>query len=181
MEEKFRQIKAEYDKFYRDFLKKGQLPMGDTEAGFWGTAATDDIMELFRKIHLEKFESFIDLGSGDGKVVLIASLFTKAAGIEFDKDLHAKAVEIREKVGISAERAELICGDFLKHDLSKYDIVFINPDKSFDRGLEEKLKKELKGILLVYNMVYAPDSMKKDKTYWLGETAQTPATVYTLK
>ena len=175
MKEKFEQIKAEYDKFYRSLLKKGQLPMGDTEAGFWGAAVADDIFELFRKIELYKFRNFIDLGSGDGKVVLIASLFTNAAGIEFNKELHEKAVEIRDNMGL---KAELVQGDFMQHDISKYDVVFVNPDKPFNKGLEKKLRKELKGILLVYNIVYHPDSMEKGKTYWMEVT---PATVYTLK
>ena len=43
--------------------------MRDTEVGFWGTAACDDVFELFQKINLSKFKNFIDLGSGDGKVV----------------------------------------------------------------------------------------------------------------
>lgn len=175
MEEKLEQIKAEYDKFYKSFLKKGKLPMGDTEVGFWGTAIAGDIFKIFQKIELQKFRNFIDLGSGDGKVVLIASLFTKAAGIEFDGDLHKKAVEIMDRLKL---KAELIKGDFMKHDISKYDLVFINPDKPFNKGLEKKLRKELKGMLVVYNVVYHPDSMKKCKTYWME---QTPATVYTLE
>ncbi len=175
MKEKLEQIKAEYGKFYKSFLKKGKLPMGDTEAGFWGTAAADDVFELFQKIELQKFKSFIDLGSGDGKVVLIASLFTNSAGIEFDDDLHKKAVEIRDRLKL---KAELMKGDFMKHDISKYGIVFINPDKPFNKGLEKKLRKELKGILLVYNVIYHPGTMKKGKIYWME---QVPATVYTLE
>lgn len=172
---RFARINEEYDRFYKSFLKKGQLPMGETKAGFWGTAASADVLELFEKIGLGKFKRFIDLGSGDGKVVLIASLFTNAAGIEFDKELHDKAVEIRDRIGL---KAELVQGDFMEHGLSKYDAVFINPDKSFSRGLEQKLKKELKGILIVYNMVYRPETLEKGRTYWLGHT---PATVYTLQ
>lgn len=175
MKEKFGQIKQEYDKFYKSLLRKGMLPMGDTEAGFWGAAVADDIFELFTTINLQKFRNFIDLGSGDGKVALIASLFTNAAGIEFDGELHQKAVEIRDRLKLNAT---LVQGDFMKHDISKYDIVFINPDKPFNTGLEKKLRKELKGMLVVYNVVYHPGNMKKCKTYWME---QTPATVYTLE
>jgi hypothetical protein len=174
MEEKFRKIKEEYDNFYRQILKKGNLPMRDTDVGFWGTAACDDVFELFKKIDLAKYKSFIDLGSGDGKVVMIASLFTKAAGVEFDRELHDKAVEIRGRLGINAE---LMCRDFLEMDISGYDIIFINPDKSFHKGVEKKLREELKGTLVVYNMVYQPTGMKKGRTFWMQGT---PATVYTI-
>ncbi len=175
MEEKFRQIKKEYDIFHRELLRKGQLPMGDTAVGFWGAAVPDGIFELFKEIKLQNFKNFIDLGSGDGRVVLIASLFTNAAGIEYDGDLHKKAAEIRDRLGL---KAELMQGDFMQHDLSKQDIIFINPDKSFNKGLERKLKKELKGILIVYNVVYHPSTLKKEKIYWMR---QVPATVYTLE
>ncbi|MBN2112268.1 hypothetical protein JW707_04165 [Candidatus Woesearchaeota archaeon] len=174
MEQKFQQIKKEYDLFYNSLLRKGQLPMGDTDAGFWGASVSEDVFEFFRKIKLQNFRHFIDLGSGDGKVALIASLFTKSAGIEFDDDLHRKAVEIRDRLKL---KAELVKGDFLKHDLSKYDILFINPDKSFNKGLEKKLRKEMKGVLFVYNMIYMPDSMKKGKTYWISSV---PITKYTM-
>lgn len=171
-------IKQEYDEFYKSLMRQGKLPMRDTGRGFWGTAACDDVFELFEKMGLGKYKSFIDLGSGDGKVVLIASLFTKAAGIEFDKELHDKAVEIRDRIGI---KAELSCGDFLKADISKYDLVFINPDKSFHKGVEEMLREKLRGALVVYNLVYQPTGMEKGKTYWVGKAAQTPATLYTPK
>ena len=40
-----------------------------------GPSGTQDIYDFFVKIKLERYKNFIDLGSGDGKVVLIASLF----------------------------------------------------------------------------------------------------------
>ena len=87
----FLTIKEEYDKFYRSLLKKGRLPMWSTEKGFWNSSITDDLYETFKKINLHKFKSFLDIGSGDGKVVLIASLFCKnAEGIEIDDFLHNK-------------------------------------------------------------------------------------------
>jgi 16S rRNA A1518/A1519 N6-dimethyltransferase RsmA/KsgA/DIM1 with predicted DNA glycosylase/AP lyase activity len=174
MEKKFQQIKNEYDKFYNSLLRKGKLPMGDTDIGFWGASISEDVFEFFRKIKLQNFRHFIDLGSGDGKVALIASLFTKSTGIEFDSDLHKKAVEIRDRLKLNAS---IVKGDFLKQDLSKYDIMFINPDKPFSKGLERKLMKDMKGVLFVYNMIYRPDNLKKGKTYWISNI---PITKYTL-
>lgn len=174
MENKFHEIKKEYKSFYNSFLRKGNLPMGDTDVGFWGAAATDDLFELFKKIKLQNFNSFLDLGSGDGKVTAIASLFTKAEGIEYDQDLHNSALKIKKKLGL---KTKLTNADFIYHDLSKYDIIFINPDKSFSRGLERKLIKEFKGTLVVYNHIYKPFNLKKGRTFW---TDQTPSTLYTV-
>jgi 16S rRNA A1518/A1519 N6-dimethyltransferase RsmA/KsgA/DIM1 with predicted DNA glycosylase/AP lyase activity len=121
------------------------------------------------KINLQKFKNFIDIGSGDGKVVLIASLFEiDAVGIEFDKKLIDVGIKIQKKLGL---KAKFIQGDFLKHDLSEYDFIFINPDKSFEFGLEEKLLNEMhpKAKLFVYNNIFLPIKLKKGKTYWFGE------------
>ena len=121
-----------------------------------------DIYDFFVKIKLQQYKNFIDLGSGDGKVVLIASLFVKATGIEFDKELVKTGVKIRDELKL---KAEFIKGDFLEHDISKYDFIFINPDKGFDKGLEEKLIKEMNGKLFVYNNIFLPRFLKKGKTY----------------
>jgi precorrin-6B methylase 2 len=173
--EQFLRIKKEYDEFYREFISQGKLPMGETEAGFWGVSLTDDIFELFKEIRLDKYKSFIDLGSGDGKVALIASLFTNSAGIEFDEDLFKSSVKIRDKLGLDAS---IVKGDFLKHDLSQYDIIFINPDKQFSEGAEAKLLKEMKGTLIVYNHIYLPNQLKKCKTIWSSN--QIPSMIYTI-
>ena len=91
----FAQIKKEYDNFYRSLLRSGKLPMRSTSKGFWNAAISDEVYEAFKRIGLHKFKNFLDIGSGDGKVVLIASLFCEnAEGIEIDNFLHNKAVEI---------------------------------------------------------------------------------------
>ena len=170
------QLRKVYDEFYLSFLRKGKVPMGETEVGFWGASITDDIYELFEQIGLEGFNSFLDLGSGDGKVVLIASLFTKAAGIEFDGNLVKVSREMRNTLGL---QADLVKGDFMEHDLSQYDVIFINPDKDFSKGLEEKLLNEMKGILIVYNVIYKPAILRRGKTFWSKNNI--PIAVYTLK
>jgi hypothetical protein len=171
----FEGIKKEYDDFYKSLLSQGKMPVRDTEVGIWGISAADNVFNFFKKIKLNRYKNFLDLGSGDGKVVLIASLFTNAAGIEYDKELAEKSTEIRDKLKL---KCELIQGDFLKYDWSKYDIIFINPDKGFHKGTEDKLLKELNGKLFVYNFVFEPRFLKKGKKYWFNET---PVTVYTSK
>ncbi|MBW2966811.1 methyltransferase domain-containing protein [Candidatus Woesearchaeota archaeon] len=166
---KFELLKQKYEEFYSLFYAKGKIPMGDTEKGIWGAAMTDHVFEFFNKINLGKSKTFIDLGSGDGKVVLIASLFgVKATGIEFDKDLIDASIKIRDELELSAD---FIQGDFLKQDLSRYDVIFINPDKNFEYKLENKLLKEMKSKskLFVYNNIFLPKILKKGKTYWFEQ------------
>ena len=165
--QEFDQIKQAYKELYDNILKKGKLLVWDTEKGIWGFTKADDAFEFFKKIELNKYKNFLDLGSGDGIVVMIASLFTKATGIESDKDLHKKALEMKNKLKISCT---LLNKDYMKHDLSKYDIIFINPDKGFHHGLETKLLKELNGILFVHQKIFQPRFLKKGKTFWVNQT-----------
>ena len=66
----------------------------------------------------------------------------------------------------------------MNHDLSKYDFIYINPDKGFDQGLENKLLKEMKkdALLVVYNIIFKPRFLEKGKTYWFSEL---PIVIYT--
>ena len=158
MENRFQLIEKEYKDLEKNLLKNGKLPFWGTDKGFFNGANCSDIFNLFKHIRLDRYKNFIDLGSGDGRVVLIASLFTKAAGIEVDPGLHAIAEENKSK--LFAKRAEFFNKDFLNHDLNSYDLVFINPDKPFHRGLEDKLLKELNGHLLVFGPFFLPQNLK---------------------
>ena len=163
----FSQIKKEYDDFYRSLLKGGRLPMWSTEKGFWNAAIADEIYEAFKKIRLSQFKNFLDIGSGDGKVVLIASLFCQnAEGVEIDNFLHNKAVQIQRKVGLN--NVSLHNKDFFNHDFSKYDILFLAPDTPLERGLENKLLKETKGKLIHYGHHFHPRFLKREDSFLIN-------------
>lgn len=160
----FVHIKEEYDNFYRSLLKGGRLPMWSTEKGFWNAAIADEAYEAFKKINLSQFKNFLDIGSGDGKVVLIASLFCQnAEGIEIDNFLHNKALEIKNKFKIN--NAVFHNKDFFEHDFSKYDVLFLSPDAPLERGIEKKLLKEMKGKLVHYGHHFQPRFLKKEDDF----------------
>ena len=163
--DKFREIREKYNEFYDSFYAKNQATIADTEKGIWGPSGTQDVFDLFVKAKLYNYKNFIDLGSGDGKVVLIASLFgVDAIGIEFDKDLINTSIKIQKELKLDAK---FIQGDYLKHDISKYDFIYINPDKGFE-NFEHKLIENMnpKANLFVYNNIFLPRFLKKGKTYW---------------
>ena len=165
----FIRIKKVYDQFRTELLKAGRLPVKDTGKGFWAISVPDDIFDLFKKIDLHEYGSFLDLGSGDGRVVMIASLFTRAAGIEYDEELHNKAMEIKGSLGMDCE---LHNKDYMEHDFSGYDVVFLNPDQRL-HSLEPKLLSELKGRLVVYGDEFHPVSLVKDRTFHAHSTQVT--------
>jgi len=172
----FERIKKTYKDYERELLQEGKNLFWTTDKGIYGTADMDNFFEWCKKINLEKYDKFLDLGSGEGRLVLIASLFTNAKGIEYDEKLVKKGTQVREMLGIGSDRCKLLCGNYMEHDIKEYDIIFVNPDKGFMWGLDNKLSKELKGELWVYNQVFAPNALEKDEKLWIG---QIPITKYT--
>ena len=163
----FHQINQEYNNFYRSLLKSGKLPMWSTSKGFWNAAISDEVYESSKRLKLNKFKNFLDIGSGDGKVVLIASLFCKnAEGIEIDNFLHDKAQQIKNKFDI--KNAFFHNMDFFEHDFSKYDVLFLAPDAPLERGLENKLSKEMKGKLIHYGHHFQPRFLKKEDSFLIN-------------
>ena len=163
----FAQIKKEYDAFYRSLLRDGKLPMWATEKGFWNAAITEEVYEAFKKINLSKFSNFLDIGSGDGKVVLIASLFCRnAEGVEIDSSLHTKAVQLKNRLQIL--NANFHNKDFFIHDFSEYDILFLSPESPLERGLEKKLLNEMKGKLIHYGHHFHPRFLKKEDSFLIN-------------
>lgn len=163
MQQKFNKIKQRYDEFHKELLKQGKFSFKSTEKGYWGISVLDDVFELFKRIKLDNYKSFLDLGSGDGRVVLTASLFTKATGIEFDKELHNWSLQLMKELKLT-QNAAFLNTDFLQHDLSKYDIIFCFPDQPMSRYIEPKLLKELRGRLIVHGPHFHPLQLKKLET-----------------
>ena len=160
----FEQIKKEYDDFYKSLLRSGKLPLKGTGKGFWGGVIADEVYETFKKIGLQRHKSFVDLGSGDGKVVLTAALFCKrAVGIEVDDELYLKSLEMQRKLNIP--NAIFYNNDFYDHNIAGYDMVFVYPDAPMHRGMEKKLLNELTGKLLHYGHHFHPENLKAEDRF----------------
>ena len=167
-------IKLEYRKLMDNLLSQGRLPVKDTEKGFWAISVPDDIKALFDRIGLNKYKSFIDLGSGDGRVAMIAALYTASHGIEHDNELHEIAAKVKYNL---RSDAILYNEDFMKFDLKGYDFIFIHPDQSLV-ALENKLKSEFRGTLVVYGNEFLPLSIPRKDLFYAGTT---PVNVYDVR
>jgi hypothetical protein len=173
MEQKFTQIKEAYNALYRERMMNGKLPLKDTGIGFWAISTADDLFHLFKSIHLKRFSHLLDLGSGDGKVSIIADIFTKSSGIEYDEELHDIALKMKHKTKSSCL---LHKGDYLHHNLSRYDFLFIHPDKRIIQ-LELKIKNEFKGTVAIYGNEYLPLTLPKKAAFYADTT---PVHIYEL-
>ena len=159
MQGRYEQIKEEYNKIHKEFLKKNPILVKYLEKGVWAPSISKEIFKIFHR-YSDKNQSFLDLGSGDGLAVMVASLFFKHAyGIEMEKEFFDISENVKKKLNI--ENTTLINDDFFNHDFSKYDVLFIAPDKEFSLKLENKLLRELNGKLIVYSSIFQPKTLKK--------------------
>ncbi|MFH1211832.1 MAG: class I SAM-dependent methyltransferase [Candidatus Woesearchaeota archaeon] len=163
--ELFKKIKDHFEKNDADNIARSFFPIAETKHGIWAPSNLLVLYEAFSKLGIDRFGHFLDIGSGDGRVVFLASLFTKASGVDSDEHFHRKALEHSKKLGV---KVVLLNRDFIEHNFSPYDVLFINPDKPFAAELVVKLLKEAKGkTIIVYNSLYLPpSSFKKVKTIY---------------
>ena len=89
-------------------------------------------------------ERVYDLGSGDGRVLIMAAqkFGAQGVGIELDSRLIRKSLEAIQKQGLS-HQVQIIEGDMLEQDLSAADVVTIYLTPYGLGKLEPRLKKYL--------------------------------------
>ncbi|HII16471.1 TPA: hypothetical protein HA361_01025 [Candidatus Woesearchaeota archaeon] len=164
MHHTFERIERAFTYTDQQLMKAGNLPLWSTSAGFWSPSILREANDVFTHFSLQSYNHFLDLGSGDGRVVLLASLFTKhATGVEIDEQLHNRALEMQNYLGVT--NATFHNKNFHEHNLSGHDIIFINPDSPFYRGTEKKLMRELHGKLIVLGHHFHPQQLRKIGEY----------------
>ena len=86
-----------------------------------------------------------DLGSGDGRIVVIAAqkYGARGVGIELDPRLVALSRQIARDSAV-ADRVTFIEGDLFTADISAATVVTLYLSNSINRELEPKLKRELR-------------------------------------
>ncbi len=140
----------------------------DTEKGIFGTSDLNIMRSFFEKISPNKADLFVDLGSGDGRICLLASYFCRSMGIEFDRSLVNLSKQYASDLSITNVSFEQM--DYEDFDFSDVTILFSYADHFFNERFIEKLKTEFKGVLYIYQGVFTPEGIKKGRTIWIGET-----------
>jgi tRNA1(Val) A37 N6-methylase TrmN6 len=84
------------------------------------------VEQMLRLGELKPGEKMFDLGSGDGRIVIMAAKEFRAdsIGVEFDDDLWKQSSDRIRKLGL-AERARIIHDDLMKQDYSSADLVTV--------------------------------------------------------
>ncbi len=118
----------------------------DTEklAPYYPTPETI-VAKMLQFGELKAGEKMFDLGSGDGRIVIMAARKYKAnaTGVEFDADLCRRSTERIKSLGLES-RARIINGDIMKQDYSSADLLTVYLLPGSNDKLRPLLEKQLK-------------------------------------
>ncbi|MBM3738153.1 MAG: hypothetical protein FJW39_20415 [Acidobacteria bacterium] len=94
---------------------------------------------------LKQGEKMFDLGSGDGRIVIMAAekFRANAAGVELDDDLYKQSSARIQKLGL-AQSARIIHGDLLKQDYTSANLITVYLLPSTNERVRPILEKQLK-------------------------------------
>ena len=94
---------------------------------------------------LKKGEKMFDLGSGDGRIVIMAAqkFGADATGIEFDADLAKQSTERIKKFGLD-KTARIIRGDIMQQDYTSADLLTVYLLPTSNDKVRPILEKQLK-------------------------------------
>jgi len=124
----------------------GQAIAQETEklAPYYPTPETI-VARMLQLGELKPGEKMFDLGSGDGRIVIMAARKFKAdaTGIEFDKDLCRQSSERIKKLGLD-DRARIVNGDIMKQDYSSASLITVYLLPGSNDRLRPLLEKQLK-------------------------------------
>jgi SAM-dependent methyltransferase len=107
-------------------------------------------------------QTFIDVGSGDGKIVRLASkLGFKSFGIELNPYLSLLSKILNKLFRI--KNTKIIQGSFFKHDFHNYDVVYLYIFSEYMNKLKDKLFKDLKSGSIIVSNTFQFNNVEPDK------------------
>ena len=94
---------------------------------------------------LKAGEKLFDLGSGDGRIVIMAAqkFHADAVGVELDKGLAKKSLEQIRRLGLE-KTAHILTGDLLKQNYSSADLITVYLLPGSNDKVQPLLDKQLK-------------------------------------
>jgi predicted RNA methylase len=109
------------------------------------------VQHMLELANLKPGEILFDLGSGDGRAVIMAAktFGARAVGVEMREDLAKRAVNVIHDNGLS-DRVTIVNGDMFKVDLTSADVVYLYLTTSANEKVKPKMEAELKkGVRVV--------------------------------
>ncbi len=127
-------------------LAAAQEPAKKTEklAPYYPTPETV-VEEMLKMVGTKPGEKMFDLGSGDGRIVIMAAkkFDADATGIEFDADLQRQSSERIKALGLE-KKARIILGDIMAQDYSAANVITVYLLPVSNDKVRPMLEKQLK-------------------------------------
>jgi SAM-dependent methyltransferase len=103
------------------------------------------VHEMLKLAAVTPHDVVYDLGSGDGRIVILAAqrYGARGVGVEIDPKLVASSRQTAAQAGV-AHRVTFIEGDLFTADISDATVVTLYLSHSVNRELEPKLRHELR-------------------------------------
>lgn len=134
----------------------------DLDKGPFYPILLEDLVPAFEQ-YVTPGVRFLDLGSGDGRVVFLANVLgADATGIEYDKALAKVSLRALRALNglVDGERAHVLRRDFFTVSWSGYDVIFYYDTGSFEQHrLRKKIAAELDPearLLVAYERIPFP-------------------------
>ena len=106
---------------------------------------TPVVRQMLILAELKPGETLYDLGSGDGRAVIMAAkdFGARSVGVELREDLVKRALSNIHELGLET-KAHILQNDIFTVDLSGADVVFLYLTTSANEKVKPKLETELK-------------------------------------
>jgi len=128
------------------------------------------VFEKLRLADVKENDTVYDLGSGDGRVLIIAArdFGAKSVGIEIRKDLAGESKERIREAGLS-HKAKVIRSNFMKTGISDADVIVLYLSSGTLHELFPKLQRELKkGTRIITHDFSIPEWTPTREVDWQG-------------
>src|SRR5688572_2520263 len=139
----------------------------------WIPSPTETVDMMLDLAKVTKEDFVIDLGSGDGRMVIAAAKRgARALGVEYNPEMVKLSRQLAQEAGV-ADRATFVEGDMYEADISKATVLalFLLPENL--RRLEPKFRALPPGTRIVVNTFGIPEwqanateELKEDCVSW---------------
>jgi SAM-dependent methyltransferase len=122
------------------------------------------VYEMLALADVTSRDVVFDLGSGDGRIVILAAQKYGARGVGIEID--PKLVEISRQVAREAElddKVTFVEGDLFTADITKATVVALYLSESMNRELEGKLRRELRPGTRIVSHQFGIGKWRPDK------------------
>lgn len=137
------------------------------------TTPSDVVSGMLRFAGTGPSDLVVDLGSGDGRIVIAAAreFGARALGIELDSDLVEKSRENARTAGVG-ERVSFVQGDVLRTDFSQASVVTVYLLPQLINQLQPRFLDGLRPGTRIVSHAFAMTGWKPDRTETMRVSAE---------